>query len=62
MTHFKSNMRAQNAPLYEADMTTGFKNRETRSLPLNKIIYNDCVEAMNALTAGSVDLIFADPP
>tara|TARA_B100000989_G_scaffold6190_1_gene4310 strand:+ start:79 stop:1230 length:1152 start_codon:yes stop_codon:yes gene_type:complete len=55
-------MRAQNAPLYEADMTTGFKNRETRSLPLNKIIYNDCVEAMNALPAGSVDLIFADPP
>ena len=43
-------------------MTTGFKNRETRSLPLNKIIYNDCVEAMNALPAGSVDLIFADPP
>ena len=62
MTHFKSNTRAQNAPLYEADMTTGFKNRETRSLPLNKIIYNDCVEAMNALPAGSVDLIFADPP
>jgi modification methylase len=31
-------------------------------LPLNTILAGDCVEAMNALPAGSVDLIFADPP
>ena len=31
-------------------------------LPLNTIIAGDCIEAMNALPAGSIDLIFADPP
>ena len=31
-------------------------------LPLNTILDGDCVERMNALPAGSVDLIFADPP
>jgi modification methylase len=32
------------------------------TLPLNQILSGDCIEAMNALPAGSVDLIFADPP
>ena len=32
------------------------------TLPLNTIIDGDCVAAMNALPAESVDLIFADPP
>ncbi|MGB0507289.1 MAG: site-specific DNA-methyltransferase [Pikeienuella sp.] len=31
-------------------------------LPLNSIIQGDCIAAMNALPAESVDLIFADPP
>ena len=31
-------------------------------LPLNTIIAGDCIEAMNALPAESVDLVFADPP
>jgi modification methylase len=31
-------------------------------LPLNTILHGDCVERMNALPAGCVDLIFADPP
>ncbi|MBC7154137.1 MAG: site-specific DNA-methyltransferase [Rhodobacteraceae bacterium] len=31
-------------------------------LPLNTILAGDCIEAMNALPEGSVDLIFADPP
>ena len=35
---------------------------ESVSLPLNQIIGGDCIEVMNALPAGSVDLIFADPP
>ena len=31
-------------------------------LPRNVILDGDCIEAMRALPAGSVDLIFADPP
>src|ERR1700710_614946 len=31
-------------------------------LPLDTILIGDCVEHMDALPAGSVDLIFADPP
>ena len=33
-----------------------------RPLPLNQILAGDCIEVMNSLPAGSVDLIFADPP
>lgn len=32
------------------------------TLPLNKILQGDCIEAMNALPEKSVDVIFADPP
>ncbi len=32
------------------------------TLPLDTILPGDCVAAMDALPAGSVDLIFADPP
>jgi modification methylase len=31
-------------------------------LPLDTIIQQDCIEAMRALPAGSIDCIFADPP
>jgi modification methylase len=31
-------------------------------LPLNQIIAGECIDEMNRLPAGSVDLIFADPP
>ncbi|MFQ5567039.1 MAG: site-specific DNA-methyltransferase, partial [Paracoccaceae bacterium] len=31
-------------------------------LPLDRIIEGDCVAEMAALPAGSVDLVFADPP
>jgi modification methylase len=34
----------------------------TGLLPLNQILAGDCIEVMNRLPAGSVDLIFADPP
>ena len=34
----------------------------SRSLPIDTILVGDCVDHMNALPAGSVDLIFADPP
>ena len=43
-------------------MTTRLKDRGTPVLPLNQIINNDCVDAMNALPEKSVDLVFADPP
>jgi modification methylase len=32
------------------------------ALPLNQILSGDCIEEMNALPEGSIDLIFADPP
>jgi modification methylase len=35
---------------------------EFSSLPIDTILVGDCIEHMNALPAGSVDLIFADPP
>ena len=35
---------------------------EKSGLPLDSVLVGDCVEHMNALPAGSVDLIFADPP
>ncbi|WP_428928796.1 site-specific DNA-methyltransferase [Marinibacterium sp. SX1] len=38
--------------------------RTTRmdALPLNSVLAGDCIEVMNSLPEGSVDLIFADPP
>ena len=33
-----------------------------RNLPLDQILQGDCVEVLSTLPAGSVDLIFADPP
>ncbi|MGF1552454.1 MAG: site-specific DNA-methyltransferase [Paracoccaceae bacterium] len=35
---------------------------ETGALPRDRVIEGDCVEAMAALPAGSIDLVFADPP
>ncbi|OYW45282.1 MAG: modification methylase [Sphingomonadales bacterium 32-68-7] len=35
---------------------------EAIELPLGQILAGDCVEAMRALPAASVDLVFADPP
>ena len=35
---------------------------ETPALPLGQILQGDCVAAMRALPAKSVDMIFADPP
>jgi modification methylase len=33
-----------------------------KALPLNTILEGDCIEVMNSLPEGSIDLIFADPP
>src|SRR5688572_33384773 len=35
---------------------------EELSLPVDTILVGDCIAHMNALPAGSLDLIFADPP
>ena len=35
---------------------------EAATLPLNTILNGDCIDLMNSLPEGSVDLIFADPP
>ena len=43
-------------------MATKTKPAAGVSLPLNTILDGDCIEIMNSLPAGSVDLIFADPP
>ena len=43
-------------------MTSKLKAAEAAVLPLNQILDGDCIEVMNSLPAGSVDLIFADPP
>jgi len=37
-------------------------SKEACALPLNQILPGDCIEVMNSLPEGSVDLIFADPP
>lgn len=38
------------------------KKPDTGALPLDQILMGDCIEQMNRLPAGSVDMIFADPP
>ncbi len=43
-------------------MTTKIKTAEAIELPLNQILAGDCIDVMNSLPAGSMDLIFADPP
>ena len=43
-------------------MVTRPSKKTTASLPINKVILGDCVEAMNSLPPKSVDLVFADPP
>ncbi len=47
-------------------MRTQAKNKSTTqkpvSLPLDTVLVEDCIKAMNALPEKSVDLIFADPP
>ncbi len=37
-------------------------NAEGSALPIDTILVGDCIDHMNALPAGSVDLVFADPP
>jgi len=43
-------------------MTSGRKSAGPRPAELDIVVRGDCIEAMGALPAGSVDLVFADPP
>ena len=43
-------------------LTAEAADAEGRVLPIDTILVGDCIAHMNALPAGSVDLIFADPP
>ncbi|WP_425073228.1 site-specific DNA-methyltransferase [Sagittula sp. S175] len=43
-------------------MTTMTKAKSASALPINTILSGDCINVMNSLPEGSVDLIFADPP
>ena len=38
------------------------RTTRVKTLPLNSVLAGDCIEVMNGLPEGSVDLIFADPP
>jgi modification methylase len=42
--------------------TANSADAEKATLPVDTILVGDCIAQMNALPAGSVDLIFADPP
>ena len=47
----------------ERNLTGGNRSGDNQSsFPLDSILVGDCIEHMNGLPAGSVDLIFADPP
>jgi modification methylase len=43
-------------------LTARTADAEMATLPVDTILVGDCIARMNALPAGSVDLIFADPP
>ena len=58
---FRDNKSADKGVGTEAEMTKA-KQGAGDGLPLNQIIAGDCIESMLALPAGSIDLIFADPP
>ena len=45
-----------------AKAKTAIKAKRAVSLPLDTVLVDDCIAAMNALPEKSVDLIFADPP
>ncbi|WP_438942990.1 site-specific DNA-methyltransferase [Roseinatronobacter bogoriensis] len=46
----------------EADMAVTTVAQGAKMLPTNEILSGDCIEVMNSLPEGSIDLIFADPP
>ncbi|MEO6093723.1 MAG: site-specific DNA-methyltransferase [Novosphingobium sp.] len=43
-------------------LTRASVRAQAAALPLGQILGGDCIEAMKALPAASVDLVFADPP
>jgi len=60
MIERKKRRNTEHAPRQK--MTKMTKLQSADALPVNTIIAGDCIAAMAALPAESVDLIFADPP
>ena len=51
-----------NPPRQRQSMTKKKTAADAPALPRNSILDGDCIDIMNSLPEGSVDLIFADPP
>jgi modification methylase len=49
-------------PSLGVDGTAAFADIGRMSLPFDTILEGDCIAGMNRLPAGSIDLVFADPP
>jgi modification methylase len=64
LTHHWPNKAAEQAARDEAEMTVKQTAQDAalQPLPRNRILAGDCIEVMNGLPEGSVDLVFADPP
>ena len=60
MKHFRSSDH-RDAERLLVDTGLAGKARAPK-LETDRILVGDCIEMMNSLPAGSVDLIFADPP
>lgn len=56
-----SRVRLAEVPSLAPDLPVT-KSRKSAALPLDTIIKGDCIAEMEKLPAGSVDVIFADPP
>jgi modification methylase len=56
----KSASKSKSAPLRTAAAPK--ISAKGHALPLDQIMVGDCIESMNSLPAGSIDLVFADPP
>ncbi|MGB3753664.1 MAG: site-specific DNA-methyltransferase [Parerythrobacter sp.] len=54
MGHIDTKLRARSAPAPAPDAAS--------KLPVGQILSGDCIAAMRAMPAASVDLVFADPP
>ena len=62
LTGYQTGRKPAISPEAKMIKTKDQRMAAARPLPLNQILAGDCIEVMNALPAGSVDLIFADPP
>jgi modification methylase len=62
LNHLGRNNKTYKKYVRGRQMNTTHETGARSALPLDKIIAGDCIDVMNSLPEGSVDLIFADPP